>query len=141
MTFVTSLTKTSTLSFLPMGLHNGAQLAPTGSMQRRWQRYKLDLQLRIIVHREKTTIFNGRGSDISEGGLLIFAGAELKDGDELFVEITPPYSGEPIRVRSMVRNRSGYKYGVEFLWLNAEEHEQTAKFRSLLRLASSNSVV
>ena len=87
------------------------------------------------------TIVNGRGSDISEGGLLIFAGVELKDGDEIFVEFTPPYSGEPIRVRSMVRNRSGYKYGVEFLWLNAEEHEQTAKFRSLLRLASSNSVV
>ena len=124
-----------------MGLHNGAQLAPTGSMQRRWQRYKLDLPLRIIVHREKTTIVNGRGSDISEGGLLIFAGVELKDGDEIFVEFTPPYSGEPIRVRSMLRNRSGYKYGVEFLWLNAEEHEQTAKFRSLLRLASSNSVV
>ena len=124
-----------------MGLHNGAQLAPTGSMQRRWQRYKLDLPLRIIVHREKTTIVNGRGSDISEGGLLIFAGVELKDGDEIFVEFTPPYSGEPIRVRSVVRNRSGYRYGVEFLWLSAEEHENTAKFRNLLRLAASNSVM
>ena len=124
-----------------MGLHNGAQLAPTRSLQRRWQRYKLDLPLRIIVHREKTTIVNGRGSDISEGGLLIFAGAELKDGDEIFVEFTPPYSGEPIRVRSVVRNRSGYRYGVEFLWLSAEEHENTAKFRNLLRLAASNTLM
>lgn len=123
-----------------MAVHNGAQFTPAGSIQRRWQRYKLDLPLRIIVHRDKTTIVNGRGSDISEGGILIFAGVELKDGDEIFVEFTPPYSGEPIRVRGVVRNRAGYKYGVEFLWLNAEEHEQTAKFRSLLRLAASSVV-
>jgi hypothetical protein len=121
-----------------MGVSNGTQLAMSSSMQRRWQRFRLDLPLRIIVHREKTTIVNGRGSDISEGGILIFAGVELKDGDEIFVEFTPPYSGDPIRVRGVVRNRAGYKYGVEFLWLNAEEHEQTAKFRSLLRLATTS---
>jgi hypothetical protein len=121
-----------------MAVSNGTQLAMSSSMQRRWQRFRLDLPLRIIIHKEKTTIVNGRGSDISEGGILIFAGVELKDGDEIFVEFTPPYSGDPIRVRGVVRNRAGYKYGVEFLWLNAEEHEQTAKFRSLLRLATTS---
>ena len=124
-----------------MAVHNGTHLADKNAVQRRWQRYRLDLPLRLIVHREKTTIVNGRGSDVSEGGVLIFAGVELKEGDEIFVEFTPPYSGEPIRVRGAVRNRSGYKYGVEFLWQTPEEEEQTARFRNLLQLSASNTVM
>ena len=120
-----------------MAVHSGTHLADKNAVQRRWQRYRLDLPLRLIVHREKTTIVNGRGSDVSEGGVLIFAGAELKEGDEIFVEFTPPYSGEPIRVRGVVRNRSGYKYGVEFLWQTPEEEEQTIRFRNLLQLSAS----
>jgi hypothetical protein len=35
------------------------------------------------------------------------------------LEFTPPYAGPPIRVRGTVRNRAGYRYGVEFLIENA----------------------
>jgi len=124
-----------------MAVHNGSHLADNEAVQRRWERFRLDLPLRLVVHREKTLIVNGRGSDISEGGLLIFAGVELKEGDEIFVEFTPPYSGEPIRVRAIVRNREGYKYGVEFLWNSPEEEETTTRFRNLLHLSSSRSVM
>lgn len=124
-----------------MSVHSGSNLADEDAVQRRWERFRLDLPLRLVVHREKTTIVNGRGSDISEGGLLIFAGVELKEGEEIFVEFTPPYSGEPIRVRGVVRNRTGYKYGVEFLWNSPEEEDQTARFRKLLRLSSSSEVM
>lgn len=124
-----------------MSVHSGSNLADEDAVQRRWERFRLDLPLRLVVHREKTTIVNGRGSDISEGGLLIFAGVELKEGEEIFIEFTPPYSGEPIRVRGVVRNRTGYKYGVEFLWNSPEEEDQTARFRKLLRLSSSSEVM
>src|SRR6516225_5261738 len=98
-----------------MAVHNGGHLTDNEAVRRKWERFRLDLPLRLVVHREKTTIVNGRGSDISEGGLNIFAGVELKEGDEIFVEFTPPYSSDPIRVRGVIRNREGYKYGVEFL--------------------------
>ena len=124
-----------------MAVHNGSHLANKDAIRRRWQRFLLDLPLRLVVHREKTTIINGRGSDISEGGLLIFAGVELKEGEEIFVEFTPPYSSDPIRVRGVVRNREGYKYGVEFLWNSPEEEEQTTRFRNLLHLSSSSKVM
>jgi len=123
--------------YFDMAVHNGSHFADEESIQRRWERFKLDLPLRLVVHREKTSIVNGRGSDISEGGLLIFAGVELKEGEEIFVEFTPPYSGDPIRVRGVVRNRAGYKYGVEFLWNSPEEEDQTTRFRKLLRLSAS----
>lgn len=124
-----------------MSVHNGSHLADKDAVRRRWERFRLDLPLRLVVHREKTTIVNGRGSDISEGGLLIFAGIELKEGEEIFVEFTPPYSSDPIRVRGVVRNREGYKYGVEFLWNSPEEEEQTTRFRHLLHLSSSSNVM
>ena len=107
--------------------------------ERRWQRYKLDLPIRLVVQRDEntTTIVSGRGSEISEGGILVFAGVELKDGDEIGIEFTPPFSSDPVRIRGIVRNRSGYKYGVEFRWLTPAEEEQTTRFRNLLRLATS----
>ena len=43
----------------------------------------------------------------------------------------------PIRVRAVIRNRAGYKYGVEFLSMNPEEKELTDRFRTMLRLATS----
>lgn len=124
-----------------MAVHNGSHLSNKDAVRRRWERFRLDLPLRLVVHRDKTTIVNGRGSDISEGGLLIFAGVELKEGEEIFVEFTPPYSSDPIRVRGVVRNREGYKYGVEFLWNSPEEEEQTTRFRNLLHLSSSSKVM
>jgi PilZ domain len=124
-----------------MSVHNGTLLASKDAARRRWRRFRLDMPLRLIIHREKTSIISSRGSDISEGGLLIFAGVELKEGEEIFVEFTPPYSGEPIRVRGIVRNRQGYKYGVEFLWNSPEEEEQTVQFRSLLNLSSSGNMM
>ena len=63
--------------------------------------------------------------------MAVTAGAELKVGNEIAIEFTPPFTGLPIRVRGIVRNRAGYRYGVEFLMENAEETEQVTHLRSL----------
>lgn len=80
----------------------------------------------------------GRGSDMSEGGVLVFAGMELKTGDEVLIEFTPPFASGPVRARGLVRHRRGYNYGIEFLLDTKEDQEQTEKFRGLLRLAAGN---
>jgi hypothetical protein len=62
--------------------------------RRRWRRHHLDVPIRVIVHRaEKTSVFVGRGNELSEGGLALTAGVELKIGDAAEIEFTPPYSG------------------------------------------------
>lgn len=113
--------------------------------QRRWPRYKLDVPLRVIMKREmtgagvKTTIVNGRGTELNEGGMAVFAGVEARLGEELFVEFTPPYgNGIPLRVRAAVRNRNGYRYGIEFQSADATEAEQVDRLRELLRFASGS---
>ena len=114
-------------------------VAVSDANRRRWQRYKLNLPVRVlIVRQEKTSIVAGRGTDIGDGGMAIFAGVEMRVEDEIFVEFTPPFSSEPLRVRATVRNRSGYNYGVEFACDTTEEEEMASRFRQLLHLSSGN---
>ena len=103
---------------------------------RRWTRHKLDVPVRVIVHLEdKSRVISGRGKEISEGGMAVFAGVELRVGDKIEVEFTPPYGG-PIRVQGMVRNRQGYSYGVEFFTVNQEQAAEQERLRAALNSAT-----
>lgn len=125
-----------------MATQTTARIDPQRTAFRRWQRYRLNLPIRIIVSRDATTrITNGRAADISQGGVLVFAGIELKNGSEVFVEFTEPYSGEAIRARGLVRHRRGYNYGVEFSTETTSDQEQADKFRALLRMAAGSATL
>lgn len=120
-----------------MATQVGEQSAHEYAAPRRWPRFKLDVPVRVIAYRDnKANIVSGRGNEVSEGGLAVFAGLELRPGEQIWVEFTPPYSSEPLRVRGTVRNRTGYKYGIEFRADDAEERERVARLRELLRFAS-----
>lgn len=101
---------------------------------RRWPRYKLEVPLRILAQKGGTTVIvQGRGNELNEGGMAVFAGVELAMQEEIAVEFTPPYSGQPIRVRALVRDRSGYSYGVEFLAQTIADHQNVEQIRTVLR--------
>lgn len=107
--------------------------------RRRWRRHHLDVPIRVIVHSaEKTSVFVGRGNELSEGGLALTAGVELKNGDEAEIEFTPPYSGGPIRIRGVVRNRAGYRYGMEFVAESDREQEHVDRLKTMLSVLSSS---
>jgi hypothetical protein len=55
------------------------------------------------------------GVNVSEGGLCLFAVADLPVGSELEVAFRPPWSREPVRVCGRVRHRALYLYGIEFV--------------------------
>jgi hypothetical protein len=125
-----------------MATQIGHQSTHSFAAERRWQRFKLDVPVRVVAQREsKTLIVNGRGNEVSEGGLAIFVGMEARLGERLWVEFTPPYSSEPLRVPAVVRNRTGYRYGIEFDAGNPEENEKVARLRELLRFASGGRTV
>jgi PilZ domain len=122
-----------------MSTPSAQQITTQYETPRRWQRFKLNVPIRVGVNRQdKTTIVSGRGNEVSEGGLAIFAGLELRIGEEIWVEFTPPYSSQPLRVNGITRNRSGYKYGIEFLTNTPAEEERVERLRELLRFASGN---
>ena len=105
---------------------------------RRWPRYKMDVPVRVIKQGvAKVSIVQGRGSELNNGGLAVFAGTELSIGEQVQVEFTPPYTGQPIRVRCFVRNRNGYRYGVEFITENDEDYENANRIETVLKSMAS----
>lgn len=105
---------------------------------RRWPRYKVDVPVRVITQGlTKVTIVQGRGSELNNGGMAIFAGTELAIDAQVQVEFTPPYSGQPIRVRCFVRNRNGYRYGVEFITESDDDYESVNQIEAILRSLGS----
>lgn len=116
-----------------------------GSYARRWPRLRLDVPIRVIVHGDnkmhganKTVVFQGRGNELSAGGISVTAGVELNVGDKVEIEFMPPYSGTPMRIRGVVRNREGYRYGLEFLASNEEEVKQVDNLGAMLQVMSSS---
>jgi hypothetical protein len=84
--------------------------------RRRWERHAFDAPLRLVVdHSTDKTIVAARGVRLSEGGICLFAAANLPVGSHVKVEFKNPRTDESVRVRGKVRNRTVYLYGVEFL--------------------------
>jgi hypothetical protein len=100
---------------------------------RRWTRHKVNVPIRAIVQKQsKAMVISGRGKEISDGGMAIFAGVELSLGEKIAVEFTPAY-GLPIRVHGLVRTRNAYSYGIEFLAHNSEEEAEVTHLREILK--------
>jgi c-di-GMP-binding flagellar brake protein YcgR len=102
--------------------------------RRRWQRFSFDASVRVVVdHSAEKTVVDGRGVRFSEGGICLFAAANLPVGSQVKVEFRTPHTDEPVRVRGKVRNRSVYLYGVEFLSDKSEDRQQLARLSAEFR--------
>jgi hypothetical protein len=80
---------------------------------RRWQRHPVDLPVRVpVTNRFSTAMISGRGTELSAGGMGLYAGLTLNPGDLLEVEFWIPCR---FRVMAVVRYCSGYWFGLEFV--------------------------
>ena len=86
---------------------------PEASKTRRWERLPVDMPVRVITSKGfSTTVVEGRGTEMSEGGMTLYAGILLNPGDLLEVEFdTPTHS----RLTAIVRSKSGFCFGLEFI--------------------------
>ena len=99
--------------------------------RRRWERQPFDAPLRVVVdHSAEKTIVHARGVRLSEGGICLFAAANLPVGSQIKVEFTNPRTDESIRVRGKIRNRTVYLYGVEFLSDEFDDQRRSARLGS-----------
>ena len=81
--------------------------------KRRWQRHPIDVPVQVIVHDGPSRIVvPGRGTEISAGGMALCAGIPMQPNDVMEVEFQAPCSAQ---VAGVIRNRTGYSYGLEFL--------------------------
>ena len=83
------------------------------SQPRRWVRQTVDLPVKVGIYNNSDTILvPGRVTELSEGGMSLYAGMSLKPGDLLEVEFELPVAQT---VQAVVRNRTGYNFGLEFV--------------------------
>ena len=61
--------------------------------------------------------------------MVLFAGVELRQGDQVAVEFAPAYSTPPIRVDARICNRIGYHYGAEFLVADESQKQRVKELR------------
>jgi PilZ domain len=80
---------------------------------RRWHRLQVDLPVRVITSKGfSTTVVAGRGTEMSEGGMVLYAGILLNPGDLLEIEFDTPSSS---KMTAIVRSRNGFCFGLEFI--------------------------
>lgn len=80
---------------------------------RRWNRLPVDLPVRVVTSKGfSTTVVPGRGTELSEGGMVLYAGILLNPGDLLELEFDMPFHS---RVPAVVRSRNGFCFGLEFI--------------------------
>jgi hypothetical protein len=109
------------------------------SADRRWQRYHFDVPIRLVFENGNyTRIAEGRGTELNEGGLGLYAGIELEIGDQVEVELTVPFYCLSLRLQGVVRNRpgNGYYYGIQFVDTDATQKGEIALFAKMLESAA-----
>jgi PilZ domain len=104
----TRCSQRSILSSFPV-----AEMIASHTTTRRWQRYPVDLPVRILpCTRLPATAITGRGTELSRGGMALYTGVDMEPNDLMEVEFLSPH---PFKVMATVRNRSGHHFGLEFL--------------------------
>jgi hypothetical protein len=84
---------------------------------RRHLRYQMHTPVHIPVPGEKTFV-PGMVSKLSRAGMEIYAGVNLDPGDLMEVEFRT--KGRTICICGIIRNRSGFCFGLEFCALKLE---------------------
>jgi hypothetical protein len=103
--------------------------------KRRWKRFRVELRIKVTSERNGQRAFAfGQGSDVSEGGMAAYIPAELDLGEMVDLEVKLPYAKEMVRMKARVQNRSGFRYGLEYILVNALDREQLLKSLKALSL-------
>lgn len=111
------------------------------SSERRWQRYHFDVPIRLVSENgDHVSVAEGRGTELNEGGLGLYAGIELEIGDRVEVELTVPFYSLSLKLQGVVRNRpgNGYYYGIQFVGTDATQKGEIALFAKMLETAAGN---
>jgi c-di-GMP-binding flagellar brake protein YcgR len=96
---------------------------------RRFKRCKVDIRAKIRrLEEPEDSAVVVRTYEMSEGGMSVYAPETLEAGSLLVVEFSLPGSDELLRLESIVRNRRGFRCGMEFMDPTMTERSQIARY-------------
>ena len=78
---------------------------------RRWPRQWWNNSVEVFTDSSR---LSGIGVNISDGGMCLFAVADLPVGTQIQVQFRHTHTEQPIKCLAIIRHRALYLYGVEF---------------------------
>ncbi len=95
-----------------------------GRSARRWERHAVTIPVTVslLVDGQRSKL-RAQASDVSKGGLSLFTTREIAIGASLQLDFVLPYSSAPLMLRGVVRTRTGFNYGIEFINPSPEQQE------------------
>lgn len=107
---------------------------------RRWKRVKVDIRVKLRRWEEADSAASVmRSFELSEGGLSVFAPGGLDVGTFVMLAFTLPPEEKPLRIRAVVRNRRGFRCGLEFMDLPSASRSEIARYLGSLPVAEEGS--
>jgi hypothetical protein len=103
----------------------------TPAPQRRWRRYDFHVPVTVSIGGRKIQVL---GTALNEGGMTVCSDAALMIGDPVRVEFRPPFSNTVVNLDAVIRNRTGNRYGIEFVGANDAERQEIVLLRSMVKM-------
>jgi hypothetical protein len=95
-----------------------------GAAARRYARFVADVKLSVEVFRsgDRVSLW-GHANEIGEDGVGGTLTGPLEPGEVVSMELALPLAAQPIKLRALVRYRSGLRHGFEFLAVNPQQRD------------------
>src|ERR1700674_2705295 len=102
--------------------------------RRRYPRYEIETELTATIIGVERREMRGRSLNINEGGIggVFTTGWDV--GTSVNLQFAVPVTTMPVRVRGVVRNRTSYRYGFEFVELTPQQQETISRACRTLEL-------
>jgi len=105
---------------------------------RMYLRYELDVRATVILSEDgNTQKISVRTLDIAEGGMALVCPLDLPTNSSLQIELKFPGTGELLKIRGLVSNRTGFRFGIEFLRIRDEQQKMIRNYCRQAKLAGS----
>ena len=103
--------------------------------RRRYPRYRANFPLTATTFRENEyQVLQGRCSDIGRGGMGVVLTPPAHASEVLSLELTLSNHTTPLTLRAIVRYRTGFSHGLEFLGVTAEQQSIIEEFCATLEI-------
>ena len=108
---------------------------PKKESQRSSERHRVTLPVQVSLFEDKKYLdYTGEASDFSATGLCLILTRQLEKGVAITMHLQLPYTSQPLEMRGIVRHRSGFHHGIEFISLTPESKELLERPSKILGL-------
>ncbi len=108
------------------------EMAKAKTTKRQWVRYPVEMPVELRTRPEESNAVYGRALDLCEQGLGLLAACDLAVGQRIEVDFTIPQIGQHFKFPAEVRNRNGYRYGLQLHPIPGQEPATFAEMLSIL---------